>query len=253
MLRAPPPSRAETEKALQELRSEIEAQPRNARAIGVDAQRAAETVLRCLPMVETMGAEITSLGVSGEMLAGDRQAALATCEAHARVRYASRPTGPIRKTFEELVELRDRLVSTAMTMAKHKLMAGSVLGTLRGAVGYQKVADDIVMLADALLESWSAIEGKVPVTEEGLADAKARAAAFLERVRRRNRAESGRSSDAILRNQALALLLERYEHVRRAVHHARWFAGDANTIAPSLLAKPNAGRRAAVRGGRIRV
>lgn len=215
-----------------------------AEAAKLDGRRAASTVLGSLPEITELLEQMKAVGITNAELVLLRLVALAAYEAETRLARASQPSEPLQKQFDELSRLRAVLLHQVTGLVGFGLMDDKVIKSLLGGSGHQNVPADVQSLAGAMKAAWARINGKTPLTEQDVAEAKAKGEAFAEMVAKRDLADKAISQATADRNQRLALLIRKYEEVRRAVHFVRWFEDDADKYAPSLFAQRGSRRRA---------
>jgi hypothetical protein len=76
--------------------------------------------------------------------------ALATGQAHAQYLAASAPAEPIQELYDELVKLRELLVSDVPALAKRRLLDGRTPRRAARSIGYKNVAFDAILLCAIL-------------------------------------------------------------------------------------------------------
>ena len=175
-------------------------------------------------------------GLNQSYVDGLEEYALAAAEANSRYVIAMKPPEDINPLNEKAIALRETLKSDATALAHRGLIAEERLLPFRGLVGFKNVAFELIDWANLLRDSWPQIQGKTALTAEELAGAKLVGERLVRLAGLREQAPAVVAEVARIRKQAVTLLVNAYNEVRRAVGYLRWNEGDADTIAPSLYA-----------------
>lgn len=237
-----------TESAFAELLPEISAVPEAELAtINVDVVEVVTLVLGVLPQLRSLRPEIQKLPFF-DLERFDRleKYALALSHAHTRHRSTLPSKGNVAVLGKELAVLRDRLHTSAMSLADYGLLDGSVLKQCKRFIGYRATATDVFTLVALFKESWSEVAGKTPVTLEALNDAGQRAVGLLAAFGAREQGPASTAEAARLRQQAFTLFAAAYDDARRAVAYLRPAPGARDEIAPTFYASRGGPRRTAM-------
>jgi len=206
-------------------------------ATNLDIPGVVATVLGTLPEVRSLRAEMARVPqLDQELVDALEDYARATGEAAARYGTATAPRVDIIALNEAAVKQREQLRTDALALASRGLVDRARLGSFNGLLGYKNVAFELIEYATILRDSWSAINGKTPLTLEEIHDAKELGMQLLEAAGLREQAPIVAAEAAKIRQQAFTLLSKAYDEVRRAVGFLRWREDDADSIAPSLYA-----------------
>ena len=135
-----------------------------------------------------------------------------------------------------LADKRGVLLLEAQSLVQKKRMPGSLLAELAGGTGYRDMAFDVLQLVGAFRKDWASIELHTPVTSTELDQSEALANVLVTTLGENGQADSNSSPSAELRRRAYTYFVQTYDEVRRAITYLRWEAGDADEIAPSLMA-----------------
>jgi hypothetical protein len=149
---------------------------------------------------------------------------------------ATEPPDELKSLFEESRDLRELLHHDATTLAARGFFSAATFDDLKGPNGYKNTALDLQLLVGVLRGNWKHIEGKCAVTKNELEYADQLALHLMRVYGLREQTSGGTARATDLRNRAYALFVRAYEDTRRAIHFLRWNEGDAEIIAPSLLA-----------------
>lgn len=173
--------------------------------------------------------------------------ALETCAralsyAHARYRVAAAPPAVLPALNEAALSLRRQLAEDAKALARRELIAPDRILGLRGSVGYEKVAYDLMALASLLREHWPSIAGMTAISLAEIERAERLSDELLTALASRGQRSHEVAEASHDRQRAFTLFVGTYDHVRRAVTYLRWKHGDAELIAPSLYAGRSNGR-----------
>jgi hypothetical protein len=201
--------------------------------VTLDVQAAVAQVLGALPEIqalrEGMGG-LSTLDLARVDGLGDY--ALALAEANSRYIIATTPKEDIVALNEAAVKMREVLRSDAHALAVRGLIPEERLTPFKGLVGYKNVAFELVDWANLLAEYASASAGRLSLGE--LSEAKQLGERLVEAAGHREQGPAAVAEAAHIRQQALTLLVNAYDEVRRAISFLRWREDDVETIAPSL-------------------
>lgn len=231
-------NQVESLEALKSVRAEMDAlADADLRKINVELADAAIMVLGRIPSLRALRSEIASLP-GMDMARFDRieTYTLAAAQAHAQYLAASALPGPTAAIAEQLTQIREVLVSDVRALATRKLLDGTRLGELEGPSGYRNIAVDVLLLCAMLRDNWSTIQGKTGVTPEEIANAQHLANQLARALAEKQNASAAETKASNDRQRAFTLFFTAYDQARRAVSFLRWDRGDADEIAPSLLA-----------------
>lgn len=168
-----------------------------------------------------------------------RDYAFALARAHSAYRSAVSPSDPNGAIADELIAIRDLLVTDALALGKRKLLDLNIVDKHRSGLGYKAIAVDVDGLVALLREAAPRVAGKTAVTEEELEHAARLAQRLVTGIGIKEQDPVVLDAATLLREQAFTLFINAYDEVRRAVIYLRWHEGDADTIAPSLWAGRN--------------
>lgn len=236
-----------TEAAFAELLPEISAVPDDQlAALNVDVVEVVTVVLGVLPKLRSLRPEIQQLPFF-DLARFDRleKYALALNHAHTRYRSTLPSRGNVAELGKELALARDRLYSSARSLADFGLLDGNLLKDCKTVTGYRATATDVFTLVAVFKQSWSQVAGKTPVTLEALSDAGKRAVELLAAFGVREQGPASTSEAARLRQQAFTLFAAAYDDARRAVAYLRPKPGARDEIAPTFYASRGGPRRVA--------
>ncbi|MEZ4255955.1 MAG: hypothetical protein R3A78_09630 [Polyangiales bacterium] len=221
--------------------AEISAVPESEFAlINMDVRAAVMTILGSLPEIAEVREDLRALPLTNQTLIDNLEDyALATQEAHARYMYAAEPSPAVLIFNERALELRETLRMNAELAVHHGLLDAASLGGFTGNVGYRNVANDVIAYASLLLSAWPRLDGRLPLTEAELLEAKDTGTQLVYEAGLKDESPRRSVEAARARNQAFTLMVRAYDEVRQAVGYARWKRGDADEIAPSLYASRN--------------
>jgi hypothetical protein len=102
---------------------------------------------------------------------------------------------------KELPVVRDRLYSSAMSLADFGLLDANLLKDCKKVTGYRATATDVFTLVAVFKQSWSQVPGKTPVTLEALSEAGKRAVELLAAFVVREQGPASASEAARLRQR----------------------------------------------------
>jgi hypothetical protein len=113
-------------------------------------------------------------------------------------------------------------------------MSDTPLASLKGSVGFQNIASDLMTLTNMFRAVWPKLAGKTFVTEEELDRAEVLSDEVVYDLGQREQAPSKIADVSIDRQKTFTLFVTAYDQLRRAITFIRWNEGDADEIAPSL-------------------
>jgi len=169
--------------------------------------------------------------------------ALATAQAHAAYLGSSAPPQALLELSDRGVALRDLLYSDALALANRGLISGEKLTDFKSNVGYKNLAFDLLGLANVLRESWDRIASKTALQMSEIDEATLISEYLVRAVAGKEQAPVVTAEQAQLRQRNFTLFARAYDQVRRAISFLRWEEDDVDSIAPSLYAGRNTGRR----------
>ena len=143
-------------------------------ANNLDVHAAVATVLGCLPEIARYRREMSKLhGLDQDKIDSLEEYAQAAAEAHSRwIAIVTRPDDIVALHAKGRA-MRALLRSDARALAQRGLLSRSQVAAFRGHVGYKNVAFDLIDWANLLRDHWGSIQGKTPLTEEDVRQAKA--------------------------------------------------------------------------------
>jgi hypothetical protein len=204
----------------------------------VDVHAAVSVVVGALPAIRALREAMGALpGLKAALVDGLEDYAWATSEANGRYEHALAPGEDLGPLLEEAMKMRETFRLDAVSLAHRGFIERERLTAFKGLTGFKNVAFDLMDWALVMRECWPKVQGKSGLTAEEI-DAASKlgerllAAASIKEQQPERIAEAAR-----LRQQALTLLLDAYDEVRRALTFLRWQEEDADTIAPSLFFK----------------
>ena len=130
--------------------------------LNVDVQSAARIILGSLPEIKKLRdrivKELPSVDIQTFDKLEDYAQALKYAQANQQLASEPQDDGPELETMGK--ELRDRMIADAQALALYKLFDGQLLDRLKGGNGINNLAEDLELLSQAMLNSWSKIQGK---------------------------------------------------------------------------------------------
>jgi hypothetical protein len=224
--------------ALERRLAEIQAVPDHELVpVNLDMHGAVTTVLGLLSEIGALRDRVRKLSeLDQAVVDGLEEYALAAGEANSRYATAIAPHEDIVALNEEAIRLREILRSDATALATRGLIDPARIAQFKGLTGYKNVAFELIDWTNLLRDCWPTIRGKTALTVEEVRRAKDVAIRLVRATGQREQGPAVVAEASRLRQQALTLLMNSYDQVRRAVTFLRWNEGDADTIAPSLYA-----------------
>ncbi|NUP12094.1 MAG: hypothetical protein HOW73_39110 [Polyangiaceae bacterium] len=211
----------------------------------LDPQAAVTTVLGCVPKILVYRGQVLEELPRFEIRHLDRLEtyALALGSADAHYHAASTPSEPVQELAEQLIKIRDLLLSDITALANRNMLNGDRLKGLNGTQGYRNVAFDVLALCAMLRENWTTVAGKTGVQVAELDSAEQHADRLVTAVGRREQGQTAVTEAADTRQRVFTLFIRSYEEVRRAITYLRWHEDDVDRIAPSLYANRGSRRK----------
>lgn len=184
-------------KAYERQLAKIRGVPESALAtMNIDVQSAVVTVLGCLPKLRALGSDFTALPNTGERFLDElEELAMAAAQASSLFKIAAVPPNDLNELYRDAVALRRTLRLDARALVIRGLIARERLRSLKGRIGYQNVAFELMGFAALLREVWSAIAGKTAITEEDIECAAELGERLLISAARRKHAPEARTEE----------------------------------------------------------
>jgi hypothetical protein len=164
---------------------------------------------------------------------------LALAQTHLEYVLASAPDQNLPKIGDELLRIREILLTDFTAASKRGLISDAKISTLSGSVGYRNAAMDILAVCQHFRANWAALEGKTGTSLEELTRAEDLGQRMMDLLAAKERSNAAVGPALELRNRALTLFLQHYDEVRRQVVYLRWHFEDADRVAPSAYAGRN--------------
>lgn len=218
--------------------AEIKAVPDDElRPLPLDVHATVATVLGALPEIRNLRDEMGKLAyLNLSFVDAVEDYAEATSEANSRYVTALTPAEDIVALNDAAVKMRETIRSDATALANRGLIDPARLTPFKGLVGYKNVGFELMDWATLMRDSWASINGKTALTAQEVQNAKHLGERLVRAAGLREQAPAVLADVARIRRQALSLLVDAYDEVRRGVLFLRWHQDDAETIAPSLYA-----------------
>ena len=225
--------------------AEIKAVPDDALvSLNLDVHEAIATVLGALPEILALRSELAKLPqLDLSRLDSLEDFAEAAGEANSRFVMAMTPEEDIVALNAEGTRIREIFHADAVALVTRKLLDRSVLSKFEGLTGYKNVGFDLIDWATVMRDSWPVIQGKSGLSVEEVVKAKEIGQRLVRAAGLREQGPATIADVARVRNQAVSLLVNAYDEVRRGITFLRWNAEDVDTIAPSLYATKGRGKR----------
>jgi hypothetical protein len=147
---------------------------------------------------------------------------------------ASKPPAQFEEVIAEAAKLRESLLSDARALVNRGIMSDTPLASLKGSVGFQNIASDLMTLTNMFRAVWPKLVGKTFVTEEELDRAEVLCDEVVNDLGQREQSPSKIEDVSVDRQKTFTLFVTAYDQLRRAITYIRWNEGDADEIAPSL-------------------
>lgn len=161
--------------------------------------------------------------------------ASAALYAHTAWQFSLAPPAFVQELIAQVTKRRGKLVSVLETVVIHELVPPDALAELQGPKGHKNIATDLIGAAEVLLNHWSVLENKVPVTRSDLEQDRELGHKLLQAIGQRDGAPAAARPLALERMRAYTLLLLAYSEVRAAVGYVRRHDGDADRISPTFF------------------
>ncbi|HEX4341543.1 MAG TPA: hypothetical protein VH062_36790 [Polyangiaceae bacterium] len=218
------------EKRLQEIRSVPDDE---LVTMNFDVHSAITTVLGVLPELVALREAMAALaGLDQGKISGLEEYAQAAAEANSRYVTATLPPEDIVAMNEQAMAMRETFRSDATALANRGLIARERLTAFKGLVGYKNVAFDLIDWANLMRDCWAQIQGKTALSAAEIQQGKELGERLVRAAGIREQAPAVAADAALVRQQALTLLLNAYDETRRAVVYLRWHPEDAETSRP---------------------
>jgi hypothetical protein len=231
--------------AFELLKEEIAAVPEEQLVhINVDIPTAVTSALRALPAVRALRPQLETL-VDYDLVQLDKLELYTLAAFHANTMYgmAIRPAESMPELVAEATRVRDLLYSDALALAHREMIDREAIRSVRTAIGYRPLANDLGVLATLLLDNWDAVKSRCAVVEADLVSADSLSHRILNAVAQKEQQPSSAVVKAALtRQRAYTLFFRAYSGARRGVTYLRWNHNDAEAIAPSLFAGRSNGK-----------
>ena len=226
--------------ALEQLRTELLAMPSTTLPpSSLDAHATAMMVLSLVEPITAHRAALLELGGERAVRSLDRLelVALAALGADLEV-TVSVPGTDVTSIAAELHRLRQLMRAELQLLTQRGHLDERVGRALTNRRSHHALCLDVLLLTTIFETHWALTEAHTSLTRSQLAAAQALANELMEAL-----GPETPSPAVQLRGRALALLVQTYGEVQRAVSYLRWHQGDADLIAPSLWKRAGAGRR----------
>jgi hypothetical protein len=225
--------------ALEATREEALALDRDALVmINVEIPQATITVRGCLEALQRLRPEVAGAFNTLDLAQYDKieRYTLALMQAHSEYLATARPAAPAPLLTQQLKVLRLVLLSDLGAVVQRKLIDGSHLDGLRGSNGSKNTATDVLTMCALVRDKWSVLEGRTAITMRDVEHAEVLADELHAALARIAQADGAVAAAAELRLRVYTLFFNAYGQARRAIAFLRWSEGDADELAPSLLA-----------------
>jgi len=214
--------------------------------LNVDIQRAPIIVLGALPQILPFRADLAKVGgLRLDCLDTLEWHALAT--SHAESRYFGVSKGPARveALAKQVGTWRVLMLQDMTVMVTRELLPAEKQRELKARVGYQDLPYALLGLIAAYRADWTKLNGHTTVREHELDAAESTAEELIRALATRAERYKAIRAANEQRRRNFTLLARAYDEVRRGIHFLRWYAGDADDIAPSLYQGHGGSRRKA--------
>lgn len=211
--------------------------PSDLLAVNLDMRAAVATILGALPEIVALRDRIERLPeLDQSAVASLARYAQAAWHANSLAAGANAPIADIGAVNERATVMRDTFLSDARALVHRGLIPAQRIEPFKGLFGYKLVAYELSGLADVIIDSWKAVDGKTAITLAELNGAKELAEQLVTLAGKREQGPPVTAEVALDRQRAYTLCVRAYDETRRAVSYLRWREGDADTITPSLWA-----------------
>ncbi len=208
--------------------------------LNFDLERAVSIALGAAARLQALRPGFASLFFADERdIDRLRTAAYAALYTHLRATEPVARDERFPRVLEEASRLRKELLGTAGLLAELGELSKQHVAEMRSGSGHLDTASVLVALASLFESNWPRLQGKMPVTREQVARARAVGKELFELIGTRRYVPAPVAADdpSRLRVRAFTLLLLIYDRCRRAVVALRWHEGDADTFMPTLYPK----------------
>lgn len=201
---------------------------------GLDASAAAGVVIGSLPRIakhrDALAAQFGAAGAA----AVDDLPTIAYATAQSAVELAAADSmSDLSALNAAVLDDHALLLGDCDALANRKLLDRARVDAGRSTQGYRTTVTSTLVLVSLVRESWAAIGAKTPLEPADLDRVEKNAQRMLRCLEEREQGAS-RMPAAEQRSRALSLLIRRYGELRRMLTYVRWWAEDADSIAPSL-------------------
>lgn len=205
--------------------------------IRIDAASVALGVLKALPAIRALRAEVVALpGFDARNLDDLEDCAWAHLFANDQYKRATRPAEPLVQAMARAAEVRESLHAAAVFHASRGDIDAHELDKYSGLMGYKLAADDLGLLYGIFHDALPRLANKTPVTRAEVDEAGRLRQQLMSLLAVREGSPERLAEATRLRLHTYNLLLARYEEVRAAIGFIRRAEGDADILAPSLFA-----------------
>lgn len=211
--------------------------PEELNELNIDIMASVITVTGCQKKLTPFRDEIASkLGTAINMTYIDEMPRYigAVTQANRMYAVASESVAPLVAMAAELGTTHELLYGDAESFARHGLIDGSKLPSLKNHNGYQQLSTNVLNLAQLLKDNWSKIEGKTALTKATITDAEQAALALIDAAGDKQQRIAAATEAANLRVRFFTLFYRMWQEWRRAMKFLRWSEGDEELYAPSL-------------------
>lgn len=232
--------------ALEEVRPRLIAlEPTALIPINVDPVDAATTVRAALPAIMDLRGNIETHLNTFDLSHVDslESLALALIQSHSLYLCTKVPSAELFQVIAETTQLRDSFLADIGGLNKHGNINACRLTSFRGSPSYQRIATDVLTLANLLRNNWQAVSSNCGVTEAELNRAEFLADRVFRLVSSRAQTSVRLAEAALERQKVYTLLVQTYDQVRKAVSYLRWEHEDAEEFAPSFFKNRKVGKR----------
>lgn len=208
------------------------------RQITVDIPTAVIIVRGALPALGRHRAEVAAALREVDLGQYDRIELYTRALTQANGEYlaTSRGVAEVPALTEQLKEIRTTLLTDMRTAVRRKLIDRSHLDGLQGAKGAKNTATDVITLCALVRKQWPALAGRTGVALSEIDRAEQLAEELQSALALAENADGALVAAGELRQRVYTLFFNAYDEARRAISFLRWREGDANAIAPSLMA-----------------
>lgn len=158
--------------------------------------------------------------------------ALALIQVDSLSKIAVATVPPVRATFKESVQLRDRLRRAVVILEAAGLVPKGLLKKQEGKRGYIQTAQDLLVLGKVLRDNWEALGGYPLASMNDVERTTVLAQSLFRNARKRNDRSAIPADVARLKKQVYTLFLLAYGELRRCLEFIE--RGAADRVAPTL-------------------